>query len=240
VKDFKDRIPLDWHTTLSRVLDTARAAKDDGVLVFDLDSTVFDNRPRQARIVREFGAAKGIGALERCQAHHLVSGWELWPAFVACGLPESDAKGLQKEFKKFWGARFFTSEYCADDIEVVGAPRYVHACVATGARVAYVTGRQESMREGTVTCLARCGLPVPGGTVSLVMKPLLEQDDDGFKRTVHSSLGRVLAAFDNEPIHANDYARRFPEAIVVHLATDHSNREPNLDPRIVSIPHFAV
>ncbi len=240
MKDFKDRIPLDWHATLVRVLDRARAEKERGVIVFDLDSTLFDNRPRQARIVREFGRTKGLAPLETCQAHHFVSGWEVWPAFVACGLSEDEAKGLEKEFKKFWGARFFTSDYCVDDIEVVGAPRYVHACVATGARVAYVTGRQESMRDGTVRCLARCGLPLPEGRVVLTMKPTLEEDDDGFKRAVHASLGRVVAAFDNEPIHANDYARRFPEAIVVHLATDHSNRELSLDPRIVSIPHFAV
>lgn len=242
MKDFHDRIATDWHVSLERVLTDARRLAQRAVLVFDLDSTVFDNRPRQARIVREYGQARGLTGLTRCQAWHFVSGWELWPAFVALGLPEADARAEEQAFKPFWAERFFTSEYCREDIEIVGAPRFLAACVATGAQVAYCTGRQESMREGTVACLARCGLPVPGGRVSLLMKPHLRDDDDAYKRTAHAQLeqmGQVLAAFDNEPIHANDYARRFPQATIIHLATDHSNRELRLEPRLISVPHFA-
>lgn len=239
---FIDRIRTDWHATLVRVLALARLAKEQGVLVFDLDSTVFDNRPRQARIVREYGQAAGHPALLRCQAHHFESGWDLTGGVVRAGVGQADAKAMEQELKRFWGARFFTSEYCRDDIEVVGAPRFLAACVATGAQVAYVTGRYEQMRPGTLEALARCGLPPPGGRVSLLMKPALRDDDDDYKRRAHGTLaamGRVVAAFDNEPVHANDYARRFPEALVVHLATDDSGREQALADRIVSIPHFA-
>ena len=86
-------------------------------------------------------------------------------------------------------------------------------------------------------------MPMPlGGQVQLLMKPLLE-DDDAYKREAHEQLrrmGTVLAAFDNEPMHINDYAKKFPEATPVHLATDHSDRDVTLDPRFVSIPHFAT
>ena len=44
----------------------------------------------------------------------------------------------------------------------------------------------------------------------------------------------MIAAFDNEPTHANDYRRKFPEAIVIHLATDHSGRPVELLDGIVS------
>jgi len=239
---FIDRIHPDWQATLERVLVLARLAKDQAVLVFDLDSTVFDNRPRQARIVREYGQKAGHPALLRCQAHHFESGWDLTGGVVKLGVSQAEAQAMEKELRRFWGARFFTSDYCRDDIEVVGAPRFLAACVATGAQVAYVTGRYEKMREGTLEALSRCGLPLPGGRVSLLMKPALRDSDDDYKRTAHGTLetmGRVVAAFDNEPIHANDYARRFPEALVVHLATDDSGREKTLVDRIVSIPHFA-
>lgn len=239
---FLDRIRTDWPTTLERVLALARLAKAQGVLVFDLDSTVFDNRPRQAHIVREYGQRHGHPALLRCQAHHFESGWDLTGGVLKLGVSPGDAHAMEQDLKRFWGARFFTSEYCKDDVEVLGAPRFLAACVATGAQVAYVTGRYEKMREGTVEALARCGLPLPGGRVSLMMKPALRDGDDEYKRTAHGALeklGRVLAAFDNEPIHANDYARRFPEALVVHLATDDSGREQTLLERIESIPHFA-
>ena len=76
----------------------------------------------------------------------------------------------------------------------------------------------------------------------LLMKPTEREDDDAFKRTAHArlgELGQLIAAFDNEPTHANDYLRRFPEAKVVHLATDHSGRPVTLLDEIVSVPHFS-
>ena len=51
--DLRDRIKNGWDDQLRGILDSSRKAGAQGVLVFDLDSTVFDNRPRQARIVRE-------------------------------------------------------------------------------------------------------------------------------------------------------------------------------------------
>lgn len=244
MSEFLHRIAIDWHTTLEQVLERATKAGPNGIVVFDLDSTVFDNRPRQARIVREFGKQKKIAALERCHPQHFVSGWELEAAMVACGVPAAEARDLFKELKAFWAERFFTSEYCRDDIEIVGSPRYLHAVTRTKARVFYVTGRHEEMRAGTVACLARCEMPLPSadGAVSLLMKPTLRESDDLYKRAAHqllSELGTVLAAFDNEPTHVNDYATRFESALAVHLATDHSGRPVTLHERVVSIPHFA-
>lgn len=245
MSDYLSRVAIDWHLTLEHILAVARKSGPSGLLIFDLDSTVFDNRPRQARIVREFGAAKQLAALGQCQAWHFTSGWDLRGALTSCGVSSKQADDLYPELKAFWQERFFTSEYCKDDIEIVGAPRYLHDLDSVKARVIYVTGRHEGMRSGTEACLARCRLPMPseGGHVQLFMKPRSSEDDDDFKRLTHGELkkmGTVLAAFDNEPMHINDYVAKFPEAIPVHLATDHSGRDVKLDPRCISIPHFAT
>jgi hypothetical protein len=242
MNEFADRIAVEWHLTLERVLSLAIDAKDTGVLAFDLDSTVFDNRPRQARIVREYGTSKSLTPLAKCQPFHFTSGWDLKAAAISCGLSAEDAESSYRALKAFWAERFFTSSYCRDDIEIVGAPRFLHACVKTGAKLVYLTGRHEEMRGGTIEAMARCGMPVPGGAVSLIMKPTLKESDDAFKRLAHQqleTLGTVLAAFDNEPTHVNDYATRFPSAVPVHLATDHSGRPVPLHERVISIPHFA-
>jgi hypothetical protein len=242
MNEFAERIAIDWHRTLEDVLARAAAAGPKGLVVFDLDSTIFDNRPRQARIVREFGKAKGVAQLERCQPFHFESGWDLRGAMVSCGLSQDEAEGLLREFKTFWGARFFTSEYCKDDIEIVGAPRYLHEVAKTKARLLYVTGRHEGMREGTVQSMAKCRMVLPGEGAELLMKPSAAADDDDYKRTAHqllAQLGDVLAAFDNEPTHINDYADRFESTVAVHLATDHSGRPVRLRHRVVSVPHFA-
>jgi hypothetical protein len=244
MNDFLHRIRSDWPTKLERLLALAREQGSRALVAFDLDSTVFDNRPRQARIVREYGEAHGIEPLTRCLPAHFVSGWSLKAAALEVGVAEAEFEGWGRDLKAFWGQRFFTSEYCREDIEVVGAPRYLTALAATGVRVSYVTGRPERMREGTLACLGKCGMPVPGQVpgAALLMKPSTRDDDDAYKRAAHAvlaSAGTVLAAFDNEPLHINDYADRFPDAMAVHLATDHSGRTLELHPRVVSIPHFA-
>jgi hypothetical protein len=213
-------------------------------VAFDLDSTVFNNLPRQARIVREFGAARGLEPLTRCLPHHFTNGWSLDDAALAVGLPPEALESVRKDLRSFWFHRFFTSEYCQEDVEVVGAPRYLQALAATGVRLTYVTGRPEEMREGTLRSLAKCGMPVPGASTgtALLMKPSLREEDDAYKQAAHQVLaaaGQVVAAFDNEPTHINGYAHAFPQAVPVHLTTDDSGRPVELLPRVVSIPHFA-
>ncbi len=92
--------------------------------------------------------------------------------------------------------------------------------------------------------MRRAAIALPGeGRVHLIMKPTCAEHDDAFKREAHigwARLGQVIAAFDNEPTHANDYQLKFPEATVIHLATDHSGRPVQLLEGVVSIPHFVL
>ncbi len=237
------RIHPDWQQTLQDVLARAKALGPRAVLAFDLDSTLFDNRPRQARIVREFGQAHALAPLAACAVHHWDSGWDLRAALRNCGLSEAEVAQHHDAVKHFWQERFFTSDYCVDDEPIDGASAFTHAVVGTGAQLAYVTGRHEAMRAGTVAAMRRAQMALPGGSVHLLMKPTLAEDDDAFKREAHAqlgTLGQVVAAFDNEPTHVNDYRRKFPEATVVHLATDHSGRDVALLDGIVSVPHFVL
>lgn len=243
--DFKNRIRPDWRESLKAILDSARSLGAHAVLAFDLDSTLFDNRPRQARILREFGLARSLQALTACEPHHWDSGWDMRAAMRNCGLPESEVEAHFEDARRFWGERFFTSDYCVDDAAIEGAAVFTHAVVSTGAQLVYVTGRHEGMREGTEACMRRHQLAVPGvdARTHLLMKPGAFDNDDAFKREAHTRLGtmgRVIAAFDNEPTHANDYRRKFPEATVVHLATDHSGRPVTLLDGIISVPHFGL
>jgi hypothetical protein len=229
---------------LARVIGAVRTAGGSAVVLFDLDSTLLDNRPRQARIYREYGAARGIGALAKASPEHW-NGWDLREPLRKLGLSPAEIDSIYPDLRTYWRARFFTSEYCREDVPIHGAPTFVSAIAAAGAQVVYLTGRHEGMRAGTMDVLARHGFPVPPGRpapVHLLMKPTLEESDDLFKAEAHARvqrLGRVVAAFDNEPLHANDLARSFPEATVVHLDTDHSGRQIALAPGIPSIPHFA-
>jgi hypothetical protein len=229
-------------SVLGRVLDRVRALPGS-VVVFDLDSTVLDNRPRQARILREFGQAHHQPLLAAARPEHWVD-WSLTRAMLATGLPAADVERLGEEAKLFWRDRFFTSAYCRDDDAIAGARDYLAAVLGAGGIIAYCTGRHEEMRGGTVESFARLGFPLPDSSrVHLLMKPLFELGDDEWKQEAYAhlrALGTVVAAFDNEPTHVNGYRAGFPDAICVHLDTDHSGRPVLLADGIVSVKDFVA
>src|SRR5262249_14995801 len=162
-------------------LAAAAGAGQGGLVVFDLDSTLLDNRPRQARILREFGAARGLEVLARARPEHFTS-WSIAEAMRVAGLPDAEAELLHREAKAFWRDRFFTSAYCVEDIPIRGAVDFTCAVRDSGARIAYVTGRHLQMGPGTVACFEREGFPLPDGErVHLLLKPDFETTDDAWK-----------------------------------------------------------
>jgi hypothetical protein len=211
------------------------------VVVFDLDSTLLDNRPRQARILRDYGEQAGVGALRHALPEHW-QGWELGLALRNAGLSEEELRAHLAPARRFWRERFFTSRYCRHDLPLPGAPAYVRALAAEGARVAYVTGRPATMREGTEASLARHRFPFPDGDrVHLLLNERDDLLDDDWKAIAArrvETLGTPAAAFDNEPAHVNLYAHAWPDALVVHLDTDHSGRPVEVLSRVPSIRDF--
>lgn len=227
---------------LDRVVAQAMRAGGNGVVVFDLDSTLLDNRPRQALILREYGQQHGVPALVGTRVEHWTS-WDILSAMRAAGCSEAEVSAHGEGAKKYWREKFFTSKYCTIDDAIPGAVAYVARLGGTGAQIAYCTGRHEDMRAGTVASFVRLGLPVPGPRVQLLMKPRFDQSDDAWKEEAYArlrGLGTIVAAFDNEPTHVNGYRTAFPEASAVHLHTDHSGRPVTLLDGVVSVTSFAT
>jgi hypothetical protein len=211
------------------------------VVVFDLDSTLLDNRPRQARILRDFGEAAGLPALRDALPQHW-QGWDLRVALSNAGLAPALVERHAASAWRFWRERFFTSAYCRLDTPLPGAPAFARALADAGATLAYVTGRPAAMRDGTLETFVRHGFPLPDGPrVHLVMKNDPDLGDDAWKERARGqveALGEVVAAFDNEPAHVNLYARAWPRALCIHLDTDHSGRPIEVLPRIPSVRDF--
>jgi hypothetical protein len=233
-----------WRQVLAGVLLEAERLGPSAVLAFDLDSTLLDNRPRQAALVQRFVRQEGgPPALAGFDARHLHTGFDMREALHRHGLSEEASLLFLSDFRPYWRAHFFKNDVCGWDVPVRGAPAYVRRASAAGAHVAYVTARPEEMRPGTLETMGRHGFPLPGRQVELWMKGNPEVTDEEFKRSTHQHLrstGGVLAAFDNEPSHANDYRASFPEATVVLLTTGHSGRVSALAEGIVTAPHFDV
>lgn len=195
------------------------------VVTFDLDSTLFDNRPRQLAILSAFADAHGLGGADALTIEE-VDGWRVAELVPRLSGGTAD---LQSAFKPFWRDRFFTSEFCRHDVALPGASEFVREVERAGAQIVYLTGRHEDMRGGTADSLAEGGFPA--GTI--LMKPTFEMTDTRWKEIAMARLremGPVVASFDNEPTHVNRLKTAFPAAIVVWLRTDHSpETEPVAD-----------
>jgi hypothetical protein len=231
--------PGDQPAILLAALARVRESGPQAVAVLDLDSTLLDNRPRQAAILRAYGRAAGVPALRRALPEHF-STWNLAEALAAAGLPPREVRRHAAPFRVFWEERFFTSRYCRLDAAVPGASGFVRAVHGAGAVIAYVTGRPDgAMREGTLRALRRHGFPLPdGAAVILLMKPGEALLDDAWKAVARDAVearGTPVLVLDNEPAHVNAYARAWPRALAIHLDTDHSTRPVEVDPAIPSV-----
>src|SRR5690606_7254421 len=120
-----------------------------GVAVFDLDSTLVDNRPRQAAILREIGERFGLPELARSTLSHWGSSWDICGAMRAAGLADDAIERTFADAMRFWAERFFTDESCDHDCATPGAREFLAALRDARAQIAYCTGRPELMRRGT-------------------------------------------------------------------------------------------
>jgi hypothetical protein len=203
------------------------------VIVFDLDGTLLDNRPRTLAILRTFA--------ERCHDREPRLSARLRrarPTDLAYLLSDSlDRLGgcnaeLAAEINTFWTERFFTDDHLVHDVPVPGAVEFVRSCHDAGAVLVYLTGRDlPRMGVGTFQSLRDQGFPVGVPGTELVLKPDPDMPDDEFKRITAPQLarvGRVVAAFDNEPANCNVMLAHHPDAHVVFVDTQHTPGAPAL------------
>jgi len=219
------------HTQLAEVLQRIDAVIADGrlpVVVFDLDSTLFSTEPRNMRIISEFVAEHGAefpGLDELVSGLQLSDmGWGVTEPFTDRGF---DPPGFKKALSRFWGKRFFTSDYVISDHPTPGSVEFARQCHERGAMLYYLTGRHVSdMGAGTVKALTDHGYPLWRGRCTLHLKPSFELDDKVFKdaalRDIRSNQGEVVATFENEPGNANLFYDAFPGGLHFLLETIHS------------------
>lgn len=226
---------------LERVSQSAGSATP--LVVFDLDGTLYDNRPRTVQILLEYAdevadqfpeVAEALGALTPEGVHYLLS-----DTLRAQGLTKVE---IVSDATRFWRERFFAEKYLKYDAVRDGAVEFARACHELGATIVYLAGRDVTdLLPGTVTSLRKWGFPVGEVGVELVLKPDATLSDEAFKRAslpVLRRVGRVVAFFDNEPANCNVALHAWPEAIVGLLETTSVPGAPELDRGVEALGDF--
>lgn len=202
-------------------------------VIFDLDGTLLENRPRTAVIFEELGrewARRGLA-----EAKHLQ---DVSPSRLAYLVSHSlEALGvtnasLIKEAEQFWKERFFVDAYLGHDTALSGAVAFARACYDAGANLVYFTGRDlPKMALGSFASLRDAGFPIGVSGTELVLKPSFDMPDEAYKRDAAGELSRVgdpIAFFDNEPGNCNAFRELFPQAESVFVDTQHFPGAPAL------------
>ena len=225
----------------------ARSRKGAGapppVVVFDLDGTLFDNRPRTLAILHELAAQWGERAPEAAEqlrgARLDQLAYLLTDSLANVGVTRTELVG---EAELFWRERFFVDAYLRYDVPLVGAVAFAKDCYAAGAQLVYFTGRDlPLMGSGTFSSLRDSGFPIGVVGTELVLKPDAAMPDEAFKRMVGPDLARVgdvIAIFDNEPANCNVLGDHFPAAHSVFVDTQHLPGAPPLASSVKVIVDF--
>lgn len=221
-------------------------------VIFDLDSTIFDVKPRSLRILKEFAFTKEAREISPAIAdwsvtlnsHSLL--YTLEESARANGVQgsEEELKTYLKAAFRFWLARFFTHSYLGSDHPTPGAVDFVNRVVDLGADAVYLTGRDwPGMGRGTQTMLEYCGFPVDPRVTELIMKPNAGLDDSEFKddalRELRAS-SNAVALFDNEPANFHVFEKNFPDAWLVFYHSNCSTKEARGVNRLYKIDNFLL
>ena len=227
------------RTLLDRVV--ARCARTPGrpppVVVFDLDGTLMDNRPRTLAILQELAhelraeAHSAAEVLAAARAEELA--YLLGDSLRRLGVEHPE---LVDRAERFWRDRFFTDDYLRHDTAVEGAVELAQACYEAGATLVYFTGRDlPYMAVGSFRSLRDLGFPIGVAGTQLVCKSDAKIPDEAFKRDEGRKLervGTVVAAFDNEAANCNTFVDLCPEADVVLVDTQYLPNPPALRPGV--------
>jgi hypothetical protein len=230
---------------LKYLLEDGRIARENGLspfLLFDLDSTLFDNSPRVFKIVRDFirehsdTYPEDIKKLRNLKREHVI-----WGIKENLNKLDITDEKIVSHVINYWFERFFSNEYIVD-VPLKGAKQLVSDAQLYGINIIYLTGRFESMKDGTAKNILEHGFPLNDNLENLLLKPHSKIPDHVFKHDAMEkvkTMGTMIAGFDNEPLNTNIFKEHFPESEVFFLETNHSLNPPNLIDKIHTIPNFS-
>ena len=228
------------------------SAGQSPLVVFDLDSTLFNVSLRTQKIVETFVNDPAIREKFSSEVAELSAlkitprDWGLRRAIERSGIQVTEA--FAKTLRDYWRSRFFSSEFLDADRPYPGSREAVLQLNEAGAQIIYLTGRDErNMKIGTVDSLKRWGFPLNFEKpelhsnddsmlpANLIMKPIKGSiEDEEFKEIEmqkivekFKSRHRDIWFFENEPIIIERVRSATPVVHLIWVDTTHSGRGEN-------------
>lgn len=249
--------PVTSEKVIEQVVVRTKAVLKEGklpVVVFDLDSTLFDVSHRTFAILQEW-INEGLTEVQLPEPHQTMSKlkdlkisemkYSLQDVWEGRGIPfENEPFGTHfKHARNYWRKRFFNNAHLAHDLPTEGAVDFVKLLYELGAKIVYLTGRDiPLMGFGTFDQLKMHGLPIEVERTRLILKPKREVDDLIFKESIAKEIalmGEVVANFENEPKNLVVMAEVFgPKTMNIFIQSVSSDHPAPAGKGLYKINHF--
>lgn len=211
---------------------------------FDLDSTLFDVHPRTESILSQLlldeGFKQKYGSLmEQLNDVKIEkTDWGIRDAMMRHKI-QGPAEFLNA-IKDYWRLHFFHDRLLINDPVYPGANAFVQAVHEAGAKVFYLTGRDQiRMKKGTLESLKRWQFP-NADDVHLLMKPSTSVEDENFKADALKEKLKNLQKiffFENEPVIISKIRKEKINVEIIFVDTIHSQVETS-PTDLISIREF--
>ncbi|MBL7554470.1 MAG: HAD family hydrolase [Bdellovibrionaceae bacterium] len=219
----------------NKIKDLSLVQKANPLIIFDLDSTLFDVAPRLEKVLTDIGLEPVIQEKFPNVVPHFKNikterrDWGFLEVLHRAGV-EHDNLDLFKTVRQLWIEKFFSNEYIHYDVPYQGSVDFVRKVEKLNVPIVYLTGRDvKRMERGSREVLLKWDFPLDDKMTQLVLKPDREMDDALFKRDwIHEYISKnktPVFLFENEPVNINLVAKELPEVELVFFDSTHSRKE---------------
>lgn len=240
-----------WAHMLEQILGNIRTITSQGqksLVVFDLDSTLFDVSPRLERILLDFASfpvnqkrfPEQVSLLKKIKV--LRQDWGIVGALTRVGLDDQHPE-FQAAVRDYWQKNFFSNHYLHFDDIYEGALDFVQEVDKAGAEISYLTGRDvERMGPGSIEVLRNWEFPLHD-TAQLVLKPHRSMDDAQFKTDYFIEADKKgyskIYFFENEPVNLVHLQQFCPHVEMIFFDSTHAGKAQP-PPSLPSIMDFLL
>jgi hypothetical protein len=237
---FEDHTAQSLLDLLKQQIGESKSKHGNAVVIFDLDSTLFNVSPRTLAILQDWiktDAGKSAQPYFNCLSISDI-GYSLDDLWIEKKIPLD-----LLPVKKFWRDHFFDHDYLNLDHMMKGAREFVHQVYDAGANITYLTGRDSpTMYFGTAAQLQQHELPVDRNRTRLILKAKRHHDDVEFKSTtikqLNETFGKIVANFENEPKNLVAMAKAVPAAKHIFIETNCSGHPAPVIEGLIRLKQF--
>ena len=234
---------------LNRIKDLALHKGTHPLVVFDLDSTLFDVSTRLEKVLIDIGLEPRLQETFPNVVPHFKNiktkrkDWGFVEVLKRAGV-DHNHYDLFHLVRELWIEKFFSNNYIHYDVPYEGSVEFVQKVDELKVTIVYLTGRDyHRMEIGSRDVLKKWKFPLDDKRSKLIMKPERSMDDALFKRDWvqdHiTSTNTSLFLFENEPVNINLIAKDFPEVELVFFDSTHSRKENAAD-EIATLVHYLL